>query len=322
MKPLVSVIIIMYEHEKYINESINSIISQTYDNLEIIVVDDGSTDNGLLIVEKAHDPRIITIRQKNQGPSSALNSGLRAAKGEFIALFSGDDIAALDHIEHQLEFIEGTESDLVFGLPQLIDEQGRSLLDEIFPAFFVENIHTYKTHHIFNRFFYSGNFLCAPSAFMKKAVFESVGYFKRGLIQLQDFDYWIRACKHSVQIRIADHRTIFYRIRDNDMNLSSSNNWQRSDLENEYIMRRFFNECNPELIGTAFKDDILFWDNSFDFKEEINQSMIYLNHPNRVFRQYGYEQLIELMDIKTARQILVEKYGIPLDFFFQITSEP
>ncbi|MFN3301364.1 MAG: glycosyltransferase family 2 protein, partial [Sediminibacterium sp.] len=90
-KPTVSVVIPLYNKGKYIERAISSVLAQTYPPLEIIVVDDGSTDNGPERVLKFNDPRIILIRQENRGPGAARNTGLARAKGKYIAFLDADD---------------------------------------------------------------------------------------------------------------------------------------------------------------------------------------------------------------------------------------
>lgn len=93
MKPLISIIVPIYNVEKYLNQCIDSIINQTYINLEIILVDDGSPDNCGQICDdyKLKDDRIVVVHQKNMGLSGARNSGLRIAKGDYIAFVDSDD---------------------------------------------------------------------------------------------------------------------------------------------------------------------------------------------------------------------------------------
>ncbi|MBE6024850.1 MAG: glycosyltransferase [Cellulosilyticum sp.] len=101
MKPLISVIVPTYNVEKYISKCLDSIISQTYENIEIIVVNDGSTDNSLSIVEEYEkkDARIKVFSQKNQGLSAARNTGIDNSKGEYLLFIDSDDYIETNMIE-------------------------------------------------------------------------------------------------------------------------------------------------------------------------------------------------------------------------------
>ena len=106
MDKKVSVIIPMYNSEKYINDCLNSVVNQTYSNLEIIVIDDCSTDSSLNLVSNIKDSRIKIVKfAENKGVSSARNKGIELAKGDYICFIDSDDIWVKDKIEKQLEFI-------------------------------------------------------------------------------------------------------------------------------------------------------------------------------------------------------------------------
>lgn len=100
--PLVSVIVPVYNVEKYLEQCLNSILGQTYKNLEIIVVDDGSTDSSSKIINeyKKKDSRIVVISQKNQGLSAARNTGIKKAQGDYIMFVDSDDWIAPDIVEY------------------------------------------------------------------------------------------------------------------------------------------------------------------------------------------------------------------------------
>ena len=102
MKPKVSVIVPIYNTAKYLPKCLNSIIRQTYQNLEIILINDGSTDNSSKIIRQyaKKDPRIQVINQKNAGQSSARNSGLQKATGKYISFIDSDDEVSPLFIEH------------------------------------------------------------------------------------------------------------------------------------------------------------------------------------------------------------------------------
>ncbi len=106
-KPLVSVIMANYNCGRYIREAIDSIIEQTYDNWELIIVDDASTDGSLEVIDSFVDDRIVVItNEKNQGLAKSLNIGIEASRGaDFVARLDSDDIALPDRIEKQLNYM-------------------------------------------------------------------------------------------------------------------------------------------------------------------------------------------------------------------------
>ena len=113
-KPLVSIIVPVYQVKNYVGECVESLLRQTYTNLEILLVDDGSTDgSGAICDEYARgDNRIRVIHQENQGLSSARNTGLDQAKGEYVAFVDSDDAVRLDYIETLYDLADRYQADI------------------------------------------------------------------------------------------------------------------------------------------------------------------------------------------------------------------
>lgn len=136
-KPLVSVIITAYNAEKYIGLAVTSIINQTYQNLEIIIVDDKSTDSTFRIAKMLakNDSRIrVYSMNRHGGPGLASNLGLRKAKGNFIARMDADDIALPHRLEKQLDFLlHHPQVIIVGGQCELIDEKGKIIGEKKYP---------------------------------------------------------------------------------------------------------------------------------------------------------------------------------------------
>ncbi len=131
---LVSVIVPVYQKEQYITATINSVLRQTYNNWELIIVDDGSTDRSLDICQHFSDPRIKIISQANGGVSSALNTGIRAAQGDYIAFLDGDDLWQSENLAKQIAHLENSpQLGVSFSRSALIDSTGRSLGTHLMP---------------------------------------------------------------------------------------------------------------------------------------------------------------------------------------------
>ena len=125
MHGLVTIIIPVYNAEPYLNEAILSAINQTYKNTEILIVNDGSTDNSLEIAQRFNDSRIKIITQKNQGGSIARNRGIQIAQGDYIKFLDADDTLELYAIEQQVDCLKNMkENELVFGDFNFINQKG------------------------------------------------------------------------------------------------------------------------------------------------------------------------------------------------------
>ncbi|MDP2460609.1 glycosyltransferase [Kaistella sp. SH19-2b] len=138
--PILSVIMSVYNGEKYLHEAMDSILNQTFKDFEFIIIEDASTDRTLEIIEKyrTQDSRIVLITKKeNKGPKGFienLNLGLNAAKGQFIARMDADDISDLNRFEKQVDFLQKSENIFMVGSDlQLIDQDG--LNTNLLPAY-------------------------------------------------------------------------------------------------------------------------------------------------------------------------------------------
>ncbi|MBZ8181011.1 glycosyltransferase family 2 protein [Oscillatoria salina IIICB1] len=131
---LVSVIIPVYKKERYIAATVQSVLAQTYPHFELLIVDDGSPDRSVEICQQFDDSRIKIIRQANQGVSAALNTGIRHAKGEYIAFLDGDDLWLPENLAKQLEHLEKSpQVGVSFSRSALIDAAGKPLGTYLMP---------------------------------------------------------------------------------------------------------------------------------------------------------------------------------------------
>lgn len=124
----VSIITPVYNDSKYIKETINSVLSQTYTNFELIVVDDCSSDDSLSIVDSFNDSRIVVIKNNtNHGPAYCRNLGLKKATGDYVCFLDGDDVWQKDKIEKQLQFMQSKNIDFCCTKYGTIDDNGADL---------------------------------------------------------------------------------------------------------------------------------------------------------------------------------------------------
>ncbi|WP_299275253.1 glycosyltransferase family 2 protein [uncultured Psychroserpens sp.] len=191
MTPFFSVIISVYNKEKYIGATINSVLDQTFDDFEIIVVNDGSTDRSLQVLNEFEDSRLNIIIQDNLGASHARNKGIDIAKGKFIALLDGDDIwdkQFLEHIEHA---IKTHPNHAVFSCAIAHQYDSKhipvsysfSLTEDLLVLDFFE---ASKKHAI----------LSGSSVVFKTSIIATTGPFNTNYTSGEDTDFWIRVGLH------------------------------------------------------------------------------------------------------------------------------
>lgn len=126
--PRVSVVIPLYNSARWIEGSVNSVLAQTFSDFELIVVDDGGTDDGAEIAVRSGDPRIRVVRQENRGLAGARNTGVRNARGAFVAFLDADDLWRPEKLARHMELLESDpEAGVTFSWSELIDVDGAPL---------------------------------------------------------------------------------------------------------------------------------------------------------------------------------------------------
>ena len=178
---MISVIIPVYNKCHFVAKTLESVLAQTYQDWEAIIIDDGSTDNSVEAIKTIHDPRIQLYQQDNHGVSYTRNKGIEIAKGDFIALLDADDIWFPDYLETMVTLVEKYPHHSVFCVAQK-DRPINTLPSGIS---IIEDYCSYPY------IFWTGGLL------IKKEVYLSVGGFPVGIQLGEDLDMWLRvSCKY------------------------------------------------------------------------------------------------------------------------------
>lgn len=205
--PAVSVIIPAYNYARFLPQAIESVITQTLRDFELIIVDDGSTDDTAAVARKyLSDLRVRYICQENRGLSAARNTGIRQARGEYIALLDADDVWLPLKLEKQLLLFEKAEDVvLVYCMVDFIDESGDMLPHISWPH---KKDASYKDLMYMPWVVGSGS-----SVVIKKAIFNESGLFDESLTSVEDTNMWIRILRYrksayvdEILVKIRKHR--------------------------------------------------------------------------------------------------------------------
>jgi glycosyltransferase involved in cell wall biosynthesis len=191
---LVSVVIPVFNGERFLREAVQSVLDQKYSPLEIIVVDDGSTDGTANV---ARSLPVRYLHQTNQGPAAARNRGIEHAQGELITFADADDLWPLAKLELQLPYLTD-DVEIVMGRIQQVFSSSEEEFGE--PAFSVN----------------------LGSAVIRKTVFDRVGLFDETMRYSEDVDWFMRAREAGVAIMTIDAVTLFYRQHEENMTRGKS----------------------------------------------------------------------------------------------------
>jgi glycosyltransferase involved in cell wall biosynthesis len=224
--PLVSVVIAAYNMAQYLPLAVRSALGQTYGNVEVIVIDDGSRDDTREVMAPfLREPRFRYLGQDNQGQAAAKNHGVREARGEHIAFLDADDIWVPEKLEQQIPlFLRSEDVGVVYSRLAYIDETGRELRiadNELF------------------RGRVSGpllvqNFIGFSTSVVRKRCFDHLGGFDEAITMGIDYDLWLRFSTQ-YEFDFVDRPLIRYRLWAGQM----SNNCKRRYLNGIAIMERF-----------------------------------------------------------------------------------
>ena len=221
----VSIILPVYNGEKYLEKSIESCLNQTYDNVELIIVNDASTDRSLSIVEayqKKHSNIIIINNEKNLQLPKSLNVGLLKANGTYLTWTSDDNIYSQNAIEVLVKNIEASKSDIVCANYKIINQDSNIIGERVLEA--PENI-----------FFLN----CMGACFLfKKNVFTKLQGYNENLFLIEDYDFWIRAKIYDMRFSKINEFLYSYRVHENSLTS------QKQEQINEVLLNYYKNLFN------------------------------------------------------------------------------
>lgn len=247
--PLVSIIIPVYNGSNYLEQAIISALQQTYKNIEIIVVNDGSTDNGLSKnVANKFKNKIRYFEKKNGGVSSALNYGISKMKGEYFSWLSHDDLMEPNHIKNLINFVsvEGNDNAIPFSSFKIIDENGTLKVNETIIA----QLHCfdYKTSVLKNEYTLLQGEINGGSVLIPKIAFDKYGLFSETQRITQERDMWARLIKEYKFINIP-YDTAVIRSHSKQVTNTNSKIKVETDEKNLKIIKELSDDVIKRLEG-------------------------------------------------------------------------
>lgn len=192
--PKVSVCIPTYNRAKFLQESIESVLAQTYRDFELIICNNASTDNTIDIVKSFKDPRIkFFINDKNIEGVNNVNKCIELAKGDYITIFHDDDVMILNNLEHKVKFLdENPNVGLVYSDVYMIDANGKAI-----DGPFTINMNSKQETVLgglvcFKKLIFEWNFICCPSVLLRKRCYDKLGKYDVRLPGASDYEMWAR----------------------------------------------------------------------------------------------------------------------------------
>lgn len=323
-EPLVSVIIAVYNGEDTIGKTIESVLSQTYYNMEIIIVDDASTDRSKEIISGYRDERMRTFfLETNNNVCNAGNVGFHNARGKYVALIGHDDLWDKEKLRKQVAFLEEHSAySACFTWIHVIDEHDNISNQENYLLRLKLCSDNLSQSRWVNRMMETSNYMCAPSACIRREMLEKVGYYRYGLLQLQDFELWLRLLSEG-PVYFLQERLTYYRQfskKDKKQNLSAVNPGQqnRTCHEEQWVAYHFLESMKDEKFLLLFRK-FFKYPNAQSSKEILCEKAFLLWKWKNC---YAVKCFIELLEDPEIRTILKEKYQFELKDFYNMNRKP
>lgn len=256
--PKVSVLIKSYNHAPFIGQAIQSVLDQSYQDFEIVITDDFSTDSSVDIIRRFKDPRILLeVSPRNEGIAITMNRCVARARGEYLAILNSDDYALPGRLEKQVKFLdENPDISLLFGMPLPVDDNGRPT-----------NAHNdftipYKQPRVsratwLRHLFFHGNCFCGPAAMIRRSAYDKAGEVNPRYTNLEDHDMWVRMLMSGQNAHVLPDQITAFRIRSGNANMSAPR-WDsrlRTQFETAQILRHY-RVMEPALLEEMFADDL------------------------------------------------------------------
>ena len=326
-EPKISIVLSNYNGGDLLKSAIQSVIDQTFQDWELVLIDDCSTDHSREIISAFCDKRIrVTYFEKNQHMCYGFNYGISVSKGQYIARIDSDDVWLPEKLEKQYVFMEEhADYGACFTWVDVVDE-----FNNVLTARQSERVTIFKTnnmeqHEWIRYFYFIGPCLCHPTVLIRKSVLEDVGVYNYSLIQIQDYELWVRIVK-KYPIHVITEILIHYRWLSTGKNASASSDTAniRSYYEYAYTMSRYFDDMPDEVFIKAFGNDFVIKGVKDASHLACEKALLLLKpaYGGGVQRIGGMSKLTDLLECDETREILRRDYEITQKFFYELSALP
>ena len=307
MQPLISLIIPLYNAEKYVAETIESALQQSYKNIEIIIIDDGSTDSSFSVAESYKSDNILVVKQTNKGASAARNHGLRLAKGEYIQFLDADDILDVNKIEQQINTLKNHSELHLVGCRWRYFNTDVNNTYKTMPFDF-KDISTYnKANWLMER-----PYMIPHTWLVSRRLIELAGFWNESLTLNDDGEYFYRIIAASNGV-VMDSRVLAFYRAGNPNSLSTRRtkdamlSWLESIRSYKRVMFNIAGNKANEAVDKAFFEVSYHCLNVFPDLVELSKQEMY--HPEIQYNLYdnlvfNLSKVIGLSKAKKTREFL------------------
>ncbi|MBS5134443.1 MAG: glycosyltransferase [Oscillospiraceae bacterium] len=319
----VSIVLPAYQHEKFIGPAIDSVLSQSFVDFELLIGDDASKDKTADVINSYQDSRIrFYPHHTNYGATFNHRFLLEKAKGDYIALINSDDLWLPGKLEKQVQYLDQhPETVLCSGWAKFIDEDGADL--DLGGNVFQQPNRTQAEW--IEYFFMHGNCICHPAVLIRREAYEQLSYYRLALRQLPDFEMWTRMIRlgefYIFQEPLAAHRR-FIKSGENT-SAPKRENSMRDVMESYYVLSEYLEDMEDELFCKAFRK--YFRKQSASSHEELICERYFLLESGKYYMADITKQAAIMYFIRNytmpVAKVLRNSYGYTLNDFYKVSCQ-
>lgn len=278
MKPLFSIVLPTYNHANLIGEAINSVINQTYNNWELIIVDNNSTDNTSAVISEYNDDRIKSFKIQNKGViASSRNMGINKSKGNWIAFIDSDDIWYTNKLDLVVNKINSNTKYHVFCHDELMVNINNGKTNKLIYGPFCDNFYS-------NMLIYGNKLSTSSTIVSRKYIISNNLLFRENtnLITVEDYDFWLLLAKSNAQFYFIKKILGEYRIHGSNMSMVNVNFYKNLVflIKDHVFNLQNFEKKHNKLFAIIY------------FKTMISQSFSFIRNKN--YKSFFYQMLFLL----------------------------
>jgi len=290
LDPLVSVVMAVYNGQPYVKEAAQSILVQTFEDFEFIIINDGSTDGSKEVLEQfaAQANRVRLVHQENRGLTASLNRGLNMARGKYVARMDADDISHPERFDRQVDFLESNPEIGVLGTQiKRVDADGNLHGEWILPT----DPGVVGWHTLFS------TCLCHPTVMMRRSLLDDLNGYAEWAKQAQDYELWTRAVRET---RLANLPDTLHQLRRHENSVTAKKRDQQLR-----VCRKAAATLHEALLGEKVKEDFVYF-LAWMHHESIEEAL----EVTGVENIYDVHEYIRVLYAAYVRRLLPEKRNI------------
>lgn len=318
-KPKVSILCPAYNHEKFVKYFIQSVLNQTEQDFELLIVDDNSTDNTVGEIEKFTDSRIKVLKHKyNKGINAGINELFKLANGAYCVLIGSDDILKPNHLKTATEFLDNNSNiGVYYSSLSLIDDNNNPIEDK--SNLYVRN--NCDRFDLLKKMFFNHNMLLSPGMVIRRTAMEEIMPLDLTIVQYQDYQMHIKLMLNN-EIYQTEEKLVDYRIISGNKNISARTSivLKREELEEFKLMDTYLEIKNLELLRNIFKEEIVHIGEPAEGAIPYFLGVLAFSSTKEIRKNWGFLTIMNFLKTEENFELVHKVYGINFKSYIDLVN--